>query len=164
MTNWKDIRGYKGIYSVSDEGDVWTEHRERCLTPAEDKNGYLSVLLSKDGHGRRHFIHVLVMQHHGPKKPGASYEVAHRDGDNQNNHVRNLRWKTKRQNAQDRRVHGTENIGEQNPRARLAARDVRSIRRAYESGEATQQELADEYGVSRPQISHIIQGKRWGHL
>jgi len=164
MAEWKFIRGYQGQYSISRDGEVWSEHSQRCLAPSEDKSGYLTVLLSKDGETKRHFVHVLVMQAYGPSKPGSMYEVAHLDGDNQNNYYRNLQWKTKRQNVDDRRRHGTENIGEQNPRARLSDSDIRRIRRLYEAGSRTQQALADEYGVSRAQISNIINRKRWGHL
>lgn len=164
MTSWKPVRGYGGAYLVSDEGEVWSEHRQRCLTPSEDRSGYLTVLLSKGGSTRRHFVHVLVMQAFGARKPSSRYEVAHCDGYNQNNAIENLQWKTKKQNAVDRQDHGTENIGENNPRSKLTTSDVARIRRLYEAGERTQQDIADEYGVSRAQISHIIRGKRWRHL
>ncbi len=51
--------------------------------------------------------------------------------------------------------------GSDNPAARLTAEQVAAIRETYQARGVTQQALAIRYGVSRPQISHIVRGKRW---
>lgn len=44
---------------------------------------------------------------------------------------------------------------------KLTREQVAEMRARYATGECTQQMLADEYGVSRPQVTRIIQGLRW---
>ena len=50
MENWKDIKGYEGLYQVSDEGRVFSVRRNIIMKPTVNKIGYLIVnLTSKDG-------------------------------------------------------------------------------------------------------------------
>lgn len=41
---------------------------------------------------------------------------------------------------------------------------VRAIRARYAAGGVTQDELADEYGISQGTVSAILTGKRWAHI
>ncbi len=52
------------------------------------------------------------------------------------------------------------NGGERNPRSKLTAVDVEAIREAFAAGEA-KRSLADRYGVTRQNISHVINGSTW---
>lgn len=54
--------------------------------------------------------------------------------------------------------------GEAAAAAKLTSEQVAAIRALYAPGVVTLQVLADEYGVSKPTISRIINGKRWKHL
>lgn len=54
--------------------------------------------------------------------------------------------------------------GENNKQAKLTANKVMEIRTKYDSGDYTQQELANEYMVSRKAIDHIVNGRTWAHL
>jgi group I intron endonuclease len=54
--------------------------------------------------------------------------------------------------------------GENNKHAKLIATQVIEIRQKYNTGNYTQQELADEYGISRRAVSHILNGSTWAHL
>ena len=61
-----------------------------------------------------------------------------------------------------RRSSGTWKPGMQHPNARLTEDDVREIRRLYFSDKKiTQQQIADQYGVSQAHIGKIINGIRW---
>lgn len=51
--------------------------------------------------------------------------------------------------------------GERHHNSRLTLADVRAIRLAYASGHRTQQSLANEYGVTRGNIGHIVRGVAW---
>jgi hypothetical protein len=46
-------------------------------------------------------------------------EARHLDGDRQNNHVSNLVWDVYVVNVSDRRAHGTDQVGDRNPNAKL---------------------------------------------
>ncbi len=54
--------------------------------------------------------------------------------------------------------------GEHRHNAKLTEIAVRSIREAYTSGQATQQQLSFEYNVSRRLIWGVVRGKRWKHV
>ena len=72
-----------------------------------------------------------------------------------------LSWLTRTENRADRRRDGTHNNGELNPMSKLDADEVSEIRAAYATGRYRQPELAERYGVSRPQVSRIVTGKCW---
>jgi hypothetical protein len=60
----------------------------------------------------------------------------------------------------DRRIHGTENIGERNGKTKITADDVRAIRAAPPNLKP----LMEKYGMSRDGITKIRGGNRWGHV
>lgn len=97
MENWKDIKGYEGLYQVSDQGNV-KGPKGYILKPQARRHGYLAVYLYKDGCPRGHeSIHRLVAEAFLPKPEGAT-EVNHIDEDKQNNRVSNLEWVTHSEN------------------------------------------------------------------
>jgi hypothetical protein len=71
---------------------------------------------------------------------------------------------TPQDNLADMRSKGRQARGEKHGHAKLSEEDVRSIRRRYATGEAKQQELADEYKVGQGIISQIIHRKLWSHV
>ena len=65
--------------------------------------------------------------------------------------------------------HHTEEVkeqsrGENNKQAKLTTPEVIEIRRLYEMGQYSQTEIANQYGVSRKCISHIINRTTWAHI
>ena len=66
MEEWRDIKGYEGLYQVSSEGRVKSKQRiarnnqtikEKIRKPKIDKDGYCCVSLWIDGISKEHFIH-----------------------------------------------------------------------------------------------------------
>lgn len=47
IEEWKDIKGYEGLYQVSNLGRVYGIKRQRFLNTVYDRNGYSSVKLTK---------------------------------------------------------------------------------------------------------------------
>jgi len=47
---------------------------------------------------------------------------------------------------------------------RLTADQVREIRALYATGAWTQKRLAERFGVTHTQISHIVRGEQWKHV
>jgi hypothetical protein len=72
-----------------------------------------------------------------------------------------LSWGTQAENRADCKRDGTVNNGERNGKSKLDAEEVAEIRAAYATGQHLQRELAEHYGISRPQISSIVTGKNW---
>lgn len=64
IKNYRDVEGFKGLYRVSDEGDVFTKQsgKWRWLKPGIGTNGYLFTYLRKDGESIRFSIHRLVFE------------------------------------------------------------------------------------------------------
>lgn len=114
------------------------------------------------GHlGKMHRAHVMMCDlAHGPA-PTDTHEAAHNCG---NGHLgccnpRHLEWKTRSANQADRYRGGQRICKLGKPRVKLTLEQVEEIRRLR--GQETQQSLADRFGVSRPNIIAIQQGKSW---
>ena len=87
-------------YLVSDDGRVFSEHKDGFLLAAPHKDvDYLQVSLWRDGKGTSFYVHRLVAQAFLPN-PLKLLEVNHIDGDRQNNHFSNLEWVDRSGNAQ----------------------------------------------------------------
>ena len=92
-------------------------------------------------------------------------EACHNDGNPSNNHKDNLRWDTKKANAQDAIKHGVKPVflGEANGLSKLTSVDVTEIRRRCMSGER-RKDVAAAFGVDLSNISYIVTGKTWAHV
>jgi hypothetical protein len=95
--NWKEIDGYSGCYLISDEGDVYSNKRDKYMSPGRDKDGYLCVGLCQYGVSKMWKVHRLVALHFIPN-PENRMEVNHIDGDKRNNKVYNIEWCTRSEN------------------------------------------------------------------
>ena len=100
MEEWRDIKGYEGLYQVSNTGKVKSlgngksnnsnNNKERILKGKEDK-GYLKVNLYKDGKRKSYLVHVLVATAF-LENPEGYTELNHKDEDKTNNCVENLEY------------------------------------------------------------------------
>lgn len=107
---WKPIKGYEGIYEISNYGRVkslkgWDGHkyisRERILAPSKQQtNKYYMrsiVGLIKEGKREMHKVHRLVARAFIPN-PNNYKIVNHKDGNPLNNRVNNLEWCSQKMN------------------------------------------------------------------
>lgn len=106
---WKDIKGYEGIYQVSNFGRVKSLDRkdklghhwsERILNPKGNKLGYIRVYLSKDGKTERVLVHRLVAESFVNRISEKHDIVNHLDNNPSNNRADNLEWTTYKGNMQ----------------------------------------------------------------
>lgn len=94
-----DIKGYEGLYKISNKGDVislsktsgFLKLKEKYLKPTVKSKGYLDVKLIKDGIKKHFYIHRLVAKHFIPN-PNNLPQVNHKDKNPSNNNVNNLEW------------------------------------------------------------------------
>lgn len=97
---WKDVKGYEGLYQVSNKGRVRRDGR--VLSTPPDSNGYCVAVLCKGGVRHSVKVHRIVAAAFlGEPFDGA--EVNHIDEDKSNNSAENLEWCTRLQNIR----HGT---------------------------------------------------------
>lgn len=101
---WKDIPGYEGVYQASTFGrissishyqgrwnKVYTRKRRFILKQFFDKDGYLSVSVSKNCRNVRSLVHRLVALTFIPN-PNQLPQINHKDENKANNRVENLEW------------------------------------------------------------------------
>lgn len=162
-----DLREIPGFpnYLVTKDGRVWSIRSKKWLKPWIT-DGYLLLRLCLQGSAKTYKIHRLVLEAYvGPCPEGM--ECRHLDGDRVNNHLDNLKWGTHVENMQDAVQHNTHYLtgkfGEKNPASKLTDRERRLIYCSYRAMGCTQQELADQFGVTPSCISYIVNNKHcWG--
>ena len=98
----KDIKGYEGLYAITEDGQVWSYRRNKYLKQQQARN-YLSIELHKDNNRKNYFIHRLVAETYIPN-PHNLPEVNHIDENKYNNCVDNLEWVSHKDNMN----HGTQ--------------------------------------------------------
>lgn len=99
---WKDVKGYEGLYMVSDTGKLWNCKRKIIMKTSKDRNGYLKTVLTKRGDRKNVSIHRLIASAFILNEENKPY-VNHIDEVKTNNHYKNLEWCTPTENY----YHGT---------------------------------------------------------
>lgn len=165
---WKDIRGFEGLYQVSNLGRVKSLERwityiqtnqhdkvgkevhqkmpSRLLTPRKTKSGYLRVqMCNKD-----FYIHRLVCANFiRPLKP--KEEVNHKDGNKANNRLDNLEIVTRVENQNHAIRNDLNNLAPE-------AQDIIFNGKLYHSlGEITR-----ETGISQTSLSNHLHNPNMG--
>lgn len=91
-----DIKDYPG-YKITKDGRIYSIKCKRYMKPVIHDE-YLHVNLSKNNKHKGFSIHRLIALTFIPNTQNKP-EVNHKDGNKQNNHVDNLEWVTKNENA-----------------------------------------------------------------
>lgn len=106
---WKDIKGYEGLYQVSNLGRVKSLEKyvsngyslvllnERILKPCKQQNGYMTIGLYKNKTYKRKLIHRLVWESFNGDIED-KMTVNHKDEDKTNNCIDNLEILTQAEN------------------------------------------------------------------
>ena len=178
MENWKDIKGYEGLYQVSDLANIKSLDRtmilptggllhlkEKLLKQKKRKrDGYWTVGLSKKSKIFTAKVHRLVAIHF-IENPENKPQVDHLFGKDRNAAV-DLRWATGSENMQRSFDIGTHVSpackGERNGNSKLTDDIVREIRLSHPG--KSQVELAKEYNVSKVLIGRVVNLKNWTHV
>ena len=150
---WKPIRDLP-TYAVSNYGRVKNIRTGRIMHLSETYNGYLQVCLRKDGRYYDRRVHRLVA--YAFLSDGYDdfeldiLDVNHIDGDKKNNHVDNLEWCTRSENA----IHAFK-LG-----LRHAPRMMKI--RVVETGEIYNsiRECERATGCNQSEIGHYLNGRR----
>ncbi|MFA5715088.1 MAG: NUMOD4 domain-containing protein [Candidatus Paceibacterota bacterium] len=111
---WKPIKNFKGLYEISNYGNVkalakeWIcgnpsmtrKKAEHLFANVYDTNGYKQVKLRKNGLSKNFPIHCLVWDHFGDKpRNGQRLQIDHKDNNKENNSIWNLQLLTNRKNT-----------------------------------------------------------------
>lgn len=103
---WKDVKGYEGLYQVSNFGNVksfprnGTIKKERILKQIVDSNDYLIVGLHKNNKSKKVCVHWLVANAFIPKKENDEV-INHINGNKFDNSLKNLERCTQKHNVRE---------------------------------------------------------------
>ncbi len=175
---WKDVLGWEGAYAASNWGRVKSLARmkwngkvmhsspETILQPGNLCKGkeYLFVNLWRKNKAKLTLVHRLILETFvGPCPDGM--EVCHSpDRKASNNRLDNLRWDTKKGNASDKYIHGTDQRGDKHHMSKLSEFEVREIRRLHVTGMYTQRRLAVMFRITFGTINDIVLRRTWSHI
>ncbi len=131
-----------------------------------ERNGYgrmTAVRAGRDRKGREVAAHRVAYELMvGPIPDGL--DVLHRCDNRPCINPTHLFVGTNDDNVADMVRKGRQARGVRHHRAKLTEAAVTDIRRRYHGGTATQQQLAEEYGITRPHISYVVGKRGWKHV
>ena len=152
---WKPVKGYEGLYEVSNQGEVKSLRTNMILTPVRATVGYMKLSLCRNGEIKNRYIHRIVAQAFIPN-PNNLPQVNHKDEDKTNNAVSNLEWCTPKHNMHYGEMGKLRWIKTSNALSKpvIQLKDGIEIAR-YPSGA----EAARAMGVTNMAISNVLRGK-----
>jgi len=161
----KNIKGYEGKYSITENGKIFSHISNRYLIPNITRTGYHLIRLYKNNKQKAHTIHRLVAQTFLGE---SNLTVNHIDGDKSNNHVSNLEWITHSENVQHAYDNGLKIgrgvKGEAHSNSKLTNKQVLEIRYRKNTENISNVDLAKDYPVGARMIGAIINGTKWSWL
>jgi len=171
MEIFKDIKGYEGIYQISNLGIVKSlthypkgrtgKQTGRVLKQITDKKGYVRVSLSKNGTRFNTSVHRLVALTFIPNTKNKP-QVNHINGIKNDNRIKNLEWCTGSENV----IHSIGNnlsnfnYGEKHHMSKLNNKQAIELRNQFEKGESVK-DLSKKYNLSVVAIYNIINNKTY---
>lgn len=187
---WVDVKGYEGLYKISNWGNLKSYERTfdafgapgRTLTyPEKDMalkvysgSRYYYTTLSKNGKKHRVKIHRLVASHF-VENPDHKPFVDHDDTNTFNNYFGNLKWATAKENMNNpltKIKHRVSKMGDKNP---MKTKRMHFARRCVECGAIVSHhygvsETAREMGIYGGNLSRacknktVYKGYRWEYI
>lgn len=168
----KPVKGFKGLYEVSECGKVFSLERvvkkrgkvlytkkEKQMSYEKTKTGYYRVILCKNGKSRKIFVHRLVAEAFLPRNRKKHPVVNHKDGDKIHNHYKNLEWCSYSDNTK----HAIE-IGLFSPKfqeSRISDDVRKAVKKYYVKGSSTRGCVATgkKFGIGKQTVLNIIKEK-----
>lgn len=166
MVNFKPIPNHPG-YFAGDDGHIystlpWRGKEElRRLKPNIQTSGKYFIVSIKTGNKfKSQRVHRLVCSTFHGAAPADNYTVSHLDGNWRNNRPDNLKWETYSENLQHKKIHGTDDTGIKNSRAKIDLETLKEIRKLLSQG-LTHTFIGNKLGLSRVFITKIANGNSY---
>lgn len=172
---WKEIKGNREIYEISNLGNIKTKDREgargkyikgHILSQRDNSNGYLRCDINIEGKTKSYLVHRLVAEKFIPNPDDKPF-VNHIDGNKHNNSIDNLEWCTRSENEKHAwktgLKHDIATKGELHGMHKLSKKDVEYIRANHirNGGNIKTGELAHIFNVNPQTITDIVSERIW---
>lgn len=90
---WKDVAGYKGLYEISDKGNIRKKGTNHCLQVCANNTTPIVLLYAGNKEKSRHVVSVARLVAEAFVENPFNYpKVYHVDGNTFNNNANNLSW------------------------------------------------------------------------
>lgn len=143
----------EALSSNTDQHIIWPYART-------SQGGCCGYVYNKDG--GTNLVHRLICTlAHGPP-PSDQHEAAHSCGVSLCCNPAHIYWATHKENERDKLKHGTLLRGERIAQSKLTAAKVLLIR--AKKGNATQRQIAAEFGIAQAQVCRILHRDTWRHV
>lgn len=158
MPEWRPVPGYPGFFA-SDAG-VLVGPSGRSLRPMVNDEGYLYVEAKGCRPRKLRVNRAVLLAFVG--QPPRGHEGRHVNGNRTDNRLSNLLWGTPKQNARDKRMHGTMACGERNGAAKLSDGQLKELLEM--KPRPSLRALGKRYHVSHETIRQALERGRWSEL
>lgn len=157
MEKYIVLQGFYDCYAISNKGNLKNLRTNHILKPSTNKDGYKSVLLSKNGKKMSIRIHRLVALYF-LENPNKYPDVNHKNGIKDDNRVENLEWCSKSMNM--RHAYDTGLIkGNKNKEILVFDKDTKEHLFTFESVSQCSKML----NLNDSPIYRVLKGKRSHH-
>lgn len=177
VEEWRSVRGYKGLYEVSNMGRVRSvdrvvkyrdgrvyNYKGKILSLIPNKAGYIQADLYRNTKYKTTYVHILVLKAF-KRQPKGKTEVNHRNGIKHDNRLHNLHWCTRLENVSHAISEGLSTTrGSNCHNAKLTNEDVLEICRLVDIEGLKYKVVADKFSVSHGHVRDIVLGNRWNWL
>lgn len=142
-------------YCITEDGVVFGKYGKKLIGHV-DRCGYREVALTENGKTRWHLVHRLVAMTYIPNPKNLPF-INHIDGNKLNNHIDNLEWCTRSENARHSFINGLQdNVTNQYGNfCVLTSEQKERIYELHEQG-FIDKDIASEIGCSRELVGRKI--------
>lgn len=163
MEIWKNIKGFRELYQISNLGRVRRIDNKKVLKPLNISNGYKGVRLyrnKEDATTKK--IHRLVAEYF-ISNPLNLPQVNHKDGNKSNNKVNNLEWCSNDYNMNHAVMNSLILLGDKRHSSKCTEESLVLLQRLIDCG-FTIKQLSIIYTISKNSMKEIIRGRAYKHL
>lgn len=165
MLNFKivPLLNFSDGYFAGEDGYIYSTKQMKILrklvsSKSNSGTGYYQVSID----GKSRLVHRLVYEAFKGKIEIGKV-VSHLDGNKYNNKPENLTSETQKENLSRKLIHGTDDRGFKNSRAKITEEQLKEIKTLLENKNLTHEKIGNKFGVSRVFITKIKNKNRYNN-